>query len=621
MKKRGFFGFGFASDISKTAFSRRHFRKIENVDWEDKLLPNFVEIDPEKSRSFWRVTIFAAIFLICFFALFLRLFHLQIVQGKVNRGLADGNRIQVKIIHAPRGVIFDKNGVILASNSPGFRLTDERSKKTKLISREQALELEVKNDPKYYNLEIDNVRIYPKAEKFAHVLGYVGEISEEELSKKEYKGYKSGDRIGKSGIEAEYEKVLRGVDGGEIIEIDSRGEKLRTLRINPPTSGKNVYLSIDASLQERMFDLTLEVARKANSCCAAAIAQNPGDGQILALVSIPSFDPNIFTAKPDEVALERIFLDQKFPLLNRAISGTYPPGSTYKIISALAGLSSNKISKDTIIQDNGLVQLGDFKFTNWYFTQYGRTEGPVDLVKALKRSNDIYFYEIGRRVGEEQIIDLSRKLKLGSVLGIDIPSEASGLVPTDEWKRKTYGEVWYPGDTLHLYIGQGFILTTPLQVLSFTSYIAGDGNLYKPHLVSKIAVGDKIIEEFKSRVLVSKIASLEDIRIIQEGLKAVTSEGGTAWPFFTFPIKTAGKTGTAEYGDPKGKTHAWYTGYGPLDDPKIAMTVLIEGGGEGSSVASPVVKEAFRYYFSEDKNNLIKDIYYNATESGRTLGE
>lgn len=620
MKKKNFFGFGFTDELAKVASKKGYFKKIEDTEWKDKLLPNFVPEDaPDRDRGVWRVTFLASIFLICFFALFLKLFHLQVVQGKVNRSLADGNRIQVKVIHAPRGVIFDRNGVILASNSPGFRL-DEKNKKIRLISREQALELEVKNDPKFSSLEIDNVRVYSKGEKFAHVLGYVGEISEDELAEERYKGYRLGDRIGKSGIEAQYEKILRGIDGGEIIEIDSKGEKLRTLRTNPPIPGKNIYLSIDASLQEKLFDLTLEGVRKAKSCCGASVAQDPKNGQILALVSIPSFDPNIFTSRPDEIALGEVFSNQNFPLLNRVISGTYPPGSTYKIISALAALASNKVSEDTIIQDNGVVQIGDFKFTNWYFTQYGRTEGPVDLVKALKRSNDIYFYEIGRKVGEEQILDWSRKLKLGTVLGVDLPSEAAGLVPSDEWKRKTLGEVWYPGDTLHLYIGQGFILTTPLQVLSFTSYIADDGNLYKPHLVSRIAVGDKVVEEFKSQLLVSKISSKEDIGIVQQGLEEVTRDGGTAWPFFTFPIATAGKTGTAEYGNTN-KTHAWYTGYAPSDDPQIVVTVLVEGGGEGSSVASPIVKEAFRWYLSEDKTKLIQDTNIQASDSAKLLGE
>ena len=189
--------------------------------------------------------------------------------------------------------------------------------------------------------------------------------------------------------------------------------------------------------------------------------------------------------------------------------------------------------------------------------------------------------------------------------------EETGLIPDNDWKQKTYGQIWYPGDTLHMSIGQGFVLTTPLQVLGITSYIAANGTLYKPQLLL----------DSKPKVLVSNLLPKEKIKVIAEGLKLVPKEGGTAWTFFTFPLQTAGKTGTAEYGDPKGKTHAWYTSFAPVDDPRLSLTVLIEGGGEGSSVAAPIAKEAFRYYFSPDKNKLIQDLYTQATESGRSLGE
>ncbi|MBI2017697.1 penicillin-binding protein 2 [Candidatus Daviesbacteria bacterium] len=621
MKKRSL-GFGFADELAKVSSRRGHFKKLDSEEWRDRLLPNFIPADlPNSAKAPWRMALFTAIFLISFFALFLRLFHLQIVQGKTNKDLADGNRIQVRMIHAPRGVIFDRSGVILAANSPAFRLTDENSKKSKLITREEALELEVKQEPKSYNLEIDNVRTYPKDVSFAHVLGYVGEISPTQLQEEQYRGYRAGDRIGQSGIEGQYEQDLKGVDGGEIIEIDSSGRKLRTLRTNPPIPGKNIYLNLDASLQEKLYQQIQDTLKKVGSCCGAATALDPNTGEVLALISIPTFDPNIFTSLADDSAIEQVFSDASFPLLNRVTAGTYPPGSTYKILSSLAALSSKKVTANTTIVDNGVVYLGSFKYTNWYFTQYGKTEGSVNLVKAIKRSNDTYFYEIARIVGEEALMDWSKKLKLGNTLGIDLPGEVTGLVPSDGWKRQTFKEVWYPGDTLHLYIGQGFILTTPLQIAGMTSFMAADGKLFKPYLADKITIGDQTIRQFKPEVLVSNLTTDENIQLIKEGLSEVTKSGGTAWPFFTFPIPTAGKTGTAEYGDPKGRTHAWYSGYAPVNNPKIVVTVLIEGGGEGSSVAAPVVKEAFRWFFSEDKNNLIQDVYGAATDSGRTPGE
>lgn len=588
---------------SKTA----HFKRSEVSEWTDQLLPNFdAKYGVNFTKSPWAILPYKLICLILFFIIFVRLFHLQIVEGKVNRELAEGNRIQIKVIHAPRGVIFDRNGKILAANSPAFR------KKVKLISREEALELEVKNDPEAGELEVDNVRTYPMSERFAHVVGYVGEISEDQMKSKEYKNYRLGDRIGQAGVEFQYEKYLRGTDGGEIIEVDSSGSKLRTLRRNPPRAGQNIYLTIDASLQDKIYEHLKQALVQSGSCCGSAIAMDPTNGQILALVSLPSFDPNIFTNRFDEMAISQIFTQKDFPILNRAISGTYPPGSTFKIISSLAALASGKVTANTTIQDNGVIYLGSFKFTNWYFTQYGKTEGVVNLSKALQRSNDTYFYEISRMVGEEKLVEWANKLKLGSKLDIDLPGEVYGLVPTDEWKRKTFGLGWYPGDTLHFAIGQGFVLTTPLQILGITSFIASDGILYQPQL---------ILTNFKPKVLVSNLTSEQQIKLIKDGLKLVPKTGGTAWPFFTFPISTAGKTGTAEYGDPKNRTHAWYTSFAPADNPKIVLTVLVEGGGEGSSVAAPIAKEVYRWYFSPDKNKLIQDVYTQATESAATLGE
>lgn len=594
VKRRKSLGYGFPDEVAKVTAKVGHFKKEEPSGWTDFLLPNFrsgQDQIPQKSK--WRITVFSIISLVLFFIIFLRLFHLQIVRGSVNRELADNNRIQVKIIHSPRGVIFDRGGRILAANSPAFRLN------SKLITREEALEWEVKNDPRALDLEVDNLRTYPEGEKFAHVVGFTGEISEEQLKTKESRDYRPGDQIGKIGAEAEFEKLLRGVDGGEIIEVDSIRRKIRTLRFKSPIPGQNVYLSIDASLQEKLYQLMKEALASSGSCCGAAVALDPGSGKILALVSLPSFDPNIFPQSTDEGAISEILSRSSAPILNRAISGTYPPGSTFKIVSSLAALSSGKITKDTTILDSGVVYIGPYRFTNWYFTQYGRTEGMVNLVKALERSNDTYFYEISQIIGIDIIADWAKKLHLGGKLGIDLPGEETGLVPDNDWKKKVYGQSWYPGDTLHMAIGQGFVLTTPLQVLGITSFIASDGTLYKPELLLSGS----------PKVLVSNLLPKDQIKIIKEGMKLVTKQKGTAWSFFTFPIDTAGKTGTAEYGEVSGRTHAWYTSFAPADDPKIALTILLEGGGEGSSVAVPVAKEVYRYYFSPDKNKLIQDIF------------
>lgn len=619
VRKKRSLGFGFSDEVVKVNSKRSSGKFLQDHDWKDLLLPNFDDTPEYVQISIWRPTILLVFTVVAFFAIFLRLFHLQIAYGETSRELADGNRIQIKVIHAPRGVIYDRNGKILAGSSPAFRLTESAA--VRLITREEALELEVKNDPRVKDLEVDNVRTYPKNEVLAHVVGYVGEISEEDLKKEQYKDYRLGDRIGQSGIETQYESILKGKDGGEVIEVDSSGQKVRTIRRNAPIAGQNIHLTIDADISEKIFNLMNETFDKTGGCCGAAVAMDPESGQILALVSLPSFDPNIFTKPTEESEIGKIFARSDSPILNRVIAGSYPPGSTFKIVTSLAALSSGKIRKDTTFEDTGIMYLGPFEFSNWYFNQYGRKEGLVDIVKALQRSNDIYFYQVSTLIGEGAIVDWSKKLLLGGRLNIDLPGEEGGLVPTDEWKQETYGEVWYPGDTLHMAIGQGFVLTTPLEVMGFTSFIAGNGILYKPQIFLRSAKDDFVTGEFKKEILVSNVASEEAIKIVQEGLEKVPKNGGTAWPFFVFPLETAGKTGTAEFGDPKNRTHAWYTSYAPANDPKIVLTILIEGGGEGSSVAAPIAKEIYRWYFSPDKNQLIKDVYQIATESARTLGE
>lgn len=622
MKKKTL-GLAFKDEMSKVTRKTGHFQEQKEKSWTDSLIPNYTDEPADLSSDNWKSILAGVFTIILFFGIFLRLFHLQVVMGSQMRQLADGNRVKVQIIHAPRGVIYDRNGKVLAANSPGFRLTDQATKKTRYISREDALDLEVKNDPQAANLEVDNIRYYPAGEETAHALGYLGQISADQLKDDKYKSYTSGDLIGQTGIEYYYEEYLKGKDGGEIYEIDSKGKKVRILREIPPIAGKNLYLSIDSDLQHLTYTKLKEATAKVGSCCAAAVIENPQTGEILTDVSIPSYDNNIFTKNVNENAIADILTRSDSPVLNRSISGTYPPGSTFKIVSSMAALGSGKITPQTIFQDNGVMALGPYTFSNWYFTEYGKTEGPVDIIKAIARSNDIYFYHVGQEVGEKTLGDYAKKLGMGKTLGIDLPGEATGLVPTDQWKQDNFGQVWYPGDTLHMAIGQGFTLATPLQVLGFTSYVAAGGNLYQPHLLLRMTDdNERVTKTYDPRVLSSKVVSETNLALVRKGLEEVPLTGGTAWPFFIFPIKTAGKTGTAEYGDPKNKTHAWYTAYAPIDDPKIAATVLIEGGGEGSNVSAPIVKEVFRWFLSPDKTKLIKDVSpIIATESAKTLGE
>lgn len=617
MSKKNRFGQAFIDQLAKVSNKNSHYHKGKDTNSVNELfISGRLFSTPTQSLSIWRQLILMIFCLVLFFSLFLRLFHLQVVEGAKNRELADSNRIEIKIIHAPRGVIYDRNGVILAQNEPGFRLINKEATQSagryKYIPRDEALKMEVDNLTNQ-TIEVDNLRSYSLGEKSAHILGYISEITDTELKDPKFSNYKPGDRIGRGGVEEIYEKVLKGVDGGEVIEVDAQGKKIRTLRENKAIPGQNLYLTIDANLQEHAYKKLSESVSKSKSCCGAVVATDPSTGQILALASIPSYNPK---------QLAQALLNPNSPLLNRAIAGTYPPGSTYKIASSLAGLESGKITAKTIFHDTGVVQLGPYKFANWYFTQYGKTEGPVDVITALKRSNDIYYYLLGQTIGEDIMADTSRKLGLGKILGVDLPGEAAGIIPDNNWKQANIGESWYPGDTLHMSIGQGFILTTPLQIVNLVSVIANDGKQFPPHLALKItSPQNHLIKEFQYQNIQQNSFKKDNLQLIRTGLELVPKEGGTAWPFFNFPIPTAGKTGTAEFGHPKNKTHAWYTAYAPTTDPKIAVTVLIEEGGEGSTDASPVAKEIFRFFFSPDKNNLIKDTTPISSSSARTVGD
>lgn len=611
----------FADELSKSTGRFGHFkkRKILENDWTPLLVPHYQHQSAYVTTEWQLITLFIVV-LIAFFGLFLRIFHLQIVKGATNRELADSNRMQVKIIHAPRGVIYDRSGRVLADNNPGFRIKDPQDPpvgKYQVISRDKSLEYEAKNDPKFSQLEIDTIRAYPEKLVSAHILGYVSEISSDELKEPQFIGYTAGDRIGKGGIEQIFENILKGKDGAEIVEVDAQGKKLRSLRKVEPIPGNNIHLSIDIDLQRYVFGLLKGAIEKVGVCCGAALVSDPKTGEILTLVSYPSYDPNAFTDPTRGSEIMEYFEDVQTPLINRAIAGVYPPGSTFKITSALAGLISAKVSASELIEDTGIINLGPYTFTNWYFTGYGKTEGLVDMVKALQRSNDTYFYRLGEKIGEKTLGEVAKRVSFGKKVGIDLPAEAEGVIPTNEWKQEKIGEVWYPGDTLHMAIGQGFILATPLQILSQTAFIANNGQLARPHLATKVTSASGFpVKEFKYEPDSKDIFKKEDLDIIKMGLSKVTKTGGTAWPFFNFSIPSAGKTGTAEFGDPKGRTHAWYLAYAPEAEAEIAAVVLIEAGGEGSSVAAPVVKDIMRWYFSTDKNNIQSlDVYPVSTSS------
>lgn len=509
-------------------------------------------------------------FLIIFFGILLaRLFELTIIEGTKNREFADGQRIRLRKISAPRGEIFDRNGKPLVRNIPIFKECEVQSAKCKEITREQALNFEAQN--READLVIDIGRQYPYGEAMAHLLGYLGEVSQEEI-----KNHKLGDLIGRTGVEEQYEDVLRGENGAELLEVDTQGKTIRKIGKKEATAGKDITLSIDANLQVAAYQ-----ALKGKK--GAVVAQNPKNGEVLALVSTPSFDPGDIT--------EEVLTDPATPLFNRAISGAYPPGSTFKIITAAAGLEEGKISSETKIEDPGEIIIGKYRYVNWYFTQYGKTEGVIDLVRAIKRSTDTFFYKVGEFIGATKLVEWGRKFGLAERLGIDIPGEISGFLP-----NPTSGD-WFLGNTYHLSIGQGNLGSTPLQVNTMAGVIASGGKLCQPRLLRNEVEPRKDGNIGTNGDCFEIGLKKETIRLITEGMREACSPGGTAFPLFDFSPGVACKTGTAEFGDPAGRTHAWLTAFAPAENPEIVVTALVEAGGEGSSVAAPIVRKILEEYF------------------------
>jgi len=557
--------------------------------------------------------------------LLIRIFNLQIVQGKYNNLLSNENRILEKTIPSPRGVIFDRNGVVLVRNIPFYLFLINKGR-YEIISRDKALEIESSGGSNLAKLEILTRREYIFPFEFAQTIGYLGEADSNEIS--EY-GYKLGDLLGKSGIEEQYEKTLRGDNGKELFEVDVFGNPIRRIGKVDPKEGKALILSFDSEIQKTAYDALLDAANNERSTSGkivkgAVVVSNPDTGEILALVSTPSFNPNLFTSsemiigklnkksETGEDEINKILNDNNMPLFNRAIGGVYPPGSTFKIIMGTAGLETGKINESTLIEDTGVIEIGQFKFPNWAFIKSGAKDGFINVVSALKRSNDIFFYKVGEMVGLDNIFIFANRFGLGKKLGIDIPGEVSGLLPTDEWKRKEIGDKWYLGDTYHLAIGQGYLLVTPLQVNSWTNVIANGGNFCKPQLIkcqnSKISPNLLGIASNCQNQCNKMGFKQKTVELIHEGMKEACNEGGTGWPLFNFQVSSsrstspkkidiACKTGTAEYGDVDNKTHAWFTAFAPSDNPEITVTVLIEGGGEGSDVAAPVAKKIFETWF------------------------
>lgn len=612
-----------------------NFRKTEQI----QRLGQFID---QRKLKIIKISFLAILFLIV-----TKVFYLQIIKGKDYRLLAEGNRLRIERQKAQRGIIYDRNGEGLVQNKPTFSLyltptalknskldiqitIDELNKILKLsdedyanlvnlfktdklnylpvlikenLNYEEAINLKIKTQTiPGFTVYDESYRFYPDSLIFSHLLGYLGRISETEFKQDSNSTeYSFNDKIGKTGLEYIYEKELKGNDGYREIEVDSQGKEKKVISQNKPTNGENFILTVDSQLQKKLYQTLENQLKKINKAKAAAVAINPQNGEILALVSFPSYDNNLFSFKINEADYQKLFNDSNQPLFNRVISGEYPSGSTIKPVIAAAALEEGIININTQILSTGGIWYGNWFFPDWKAGGHGQT----NVIKALAESVNTFFYLIGLEeynnfsgLGILRLVDYFKKFNLGNLSKIDLPNEKSGFIPTPEWKEKEKNESWYPGDTLHLAIGQGDLLVTPLQMSLLTSFFAANGNIYQPHLVKEI-YNDQVKNIIEPKKIVTNIIKNENIDIVKEGMRAAT-QWGSARFLADLPVETGGKTGTAQVNGEK-NPHAWFTVFAPFTNPEIVLTIIIENGGEGSSVAVPVAKDVLNWYFS--KNN------------------
>jgi penicillin-binding protein 2 len=444
-------------------------------------------------------------------------------------------------------------------------------------------------------------RAYDYGDLASHLIGYLGEVDENELKQSKESPYRMGSLIGKYGVEYWWENDLRGVDGGRQIEVDAMGREVRPLGVVEPFPGNNLFLTIDLDLQK-----TAEEAYKDKN--GALIAMDPKTGHILAMVSKPSFEPFARNVSPDE--WKALVENPYHPLTNKGIQGQYPAGSVFKIITAIAGLESGIITPNTQFRCTGAFPFGNRDFRCW--KQGGH--GSLSLHRAIVESCDIYFYQAGLKVGVDLIAHYADAFGLGKLTGISLPHEKAGTVPSNSWKKKRFGVPWYSGETLSFSVGQGYLLTTPLQLLMLISGVANGGKLPLPQVVEKVEdVYGNTLKEYPPAELGRANVSQKTLGIIQEALKgAINEPHGTGSACFLKEVKVAGKTGTAQVvampedfkrGEMnriplKFRDHAWFVAYAPVEDPKISVVVLVEHGGFGASAAAPIAKKVIEQYLN-----------------------
>ena len=590
-----------------------------------------------------RLAIASGFVLFIFFLLFVRFFYLQVIQHEHYNTLAEANRISVVPIVPNRGIIVDRSGVLLARNYSAYTLEitpskvedvdalidelatvieiapKDRRRFKKLLEESKSFDsLPIRtrlsdeeiarfaaNGYRFRGVEI-NARLfrqYPQGEMFSHVIGHIGRINQQELGELEGKdklpNYKGTDYIGKTGLEKNYEDALHGTTGVEEVEVDSGGRAVRTLSRSAPVSGNNLVLKLDAKLQEVVY-------RAYGDYRGALVAIDPKTGGVLAFVSKPGFDPNLFVDGIDPQNWKELNESINRPMVNRALAGTYPPGSTFKPYMALAALTYGKRRPEQTISDPGGFNFGGHFFRDDKVGGHGL----VDMYKSIVVSCDTYYYMLANDLGIDNISNFMSQFGFGSRTGIDIAGESKGTLPSQAWKMERFRQKWYAGETISVGIGQGYNAYTPLQLAQAIAAIANDGVMFRPHIVDYI---EDLVTRNRTVVQPRPLRTLEikpeHLQVVKQALVGVNKEGTGARAFAGAPYVSAGKTGTAQVialkqGEKyvasrvqeRHRDHALFVAYAPADDPKIAIAVLVENAGFGARAAAPIARQVFDYY-------------------------
>lgn len=590
-----------------------------------------------------RLQVMLGLCLLLFVVLMGRMAYLQLWRGDYYTKQSDGNRLRQSKIIAPRGLILDNNGKELVNNLPGYAVALQKQASYKEETLQtlselldiplEAIKKKIKDNEAYYEpvvlknnlspalvtkieeqrrnmpevmLQVQPVRTYPYYELGVHALGYVGEVSSYEIENGLFQDVTQGSIVGKSGLEKSYDKFLRGEDGAFMEEVDVAGNVVKHYNTVQPIPGKNLELTIDFRLQKALEDFTdkhLEYLRSSGIApgarAAAVVAIDPRNGAVRAMLSRPGYDPNLFVNGISTKDWNKINNDTSYPMNNKVISGEYPPGSTFKIVTGTAAFELGRVGLDEPIFDGGFHPL-----VPTMGNAGGEVLGWLTFIKALAMSDNVYFYELGYRVGIDNIAKYARIFGFGQRTGIDLEGESRGLVASKQVKREIWDEDWRLGDTFNAAIGQGFNLTTPIQLAVMLSTVANGGITYQPYLVESITNPDGSLFQKPKRAEGKHLdVSQQTIDYMQMGMSATTKEGGTASYFSTLPLPIAGKTGTAE--NSQGRDHGLFVAYGPVDNPELVVVCIVEQGGYGSTAAGPIVYKAFEELFKE--KGLIKD--------------